>query len=40
MSQGTFLDLLSQLAAFKRISVFCPKIDFLLRSKPTVLGRN
>ena len=28
MSQGTFLDTLIRLEAFKRIFVFCPKIDF------------
>ena len=29
MSQGTFSDLLIRLETFKRIFVFCPKIDFL-----------
>ena len=29
MSEETFLDLLIRLEAFKRIFVFCPKIDFL-----------
>ena len=38
MSQGTFSDLLIRLEAFKRIFFFCPKIDFLPRGKPTVLG--
>ena len=38
MSQGTFLDLLIRLEAFKRTFVFCPKIDFLRRGKPTVFG--
>ena len=40
MSQGTFSDLLIRLEAFKRISVFRPKINFLPRGKPTVLGKN
>ena len=31
MSQGTFLETLIRLEAFKRIFVFCPKIDFSLR---------
>ena len=31
MSQVTFSDLLIRLEAFKRIFVFCPKIDFLPR---------
>ena len=39
MSQGTFLDLLIRVEAFKRILVFCPKIDFLPRGKPMVLGQ-
>ena len=39
MSQGTFSDLLIRLEAFKGIFVFCPKIDFLPRGKPTVLGQ-
>ena len=40
MSQGTFSDLLIRLEAFKRIFVFCPKIDFLPKGKLTVLGQN
>ena len=28
MSEGTFSDTLIRLDAFKRIFVFCPKIDF------------
>ena len=39
MCQGTFLSLLIRLEAFKRIFVFGPKIDFLPRGKPTVLGK-
>ena len=39
MSQGTFPDLLTRLEAFKRIFVFRPKIDFLPRVTPTVLGQ-
>ena len=39
MSHGTFFDLLIRLVAFKRIFVFCPKIDSLPRGKPTVLGQ-
>ena len=39
MSQGTFSDLLILLEAFKRIFVFCPKIDFLPRGKPTIFGQ-
>ena len=39
MSQGTFLDLLNQLEAFKRIFVFGPKIDFLPKGKPMVLDQ-
>ena len=31
MSQGTFLDTLIRLEAFKRIFVFGPEIDFFLR---------
>ena len=38
MSQETFSDLLIRLEAFKRIFFFRPKIDFLLRGKPTVFG--
>ena len=38
MSQGTFQDILIRLEAIKRIFVFRPKIDFLPRSKLTVLG--
>ena len=40
MSQGKFSDLLIRLEAFKRICVFRPKIDFLPRGKPTILGQN
>ena len=36
MSQGTFLDTLTRLEAFKRIFVFRPKIDFF--SKGLVQG--
>ena len=39
MSKGTFLDILIRLEVFKRIFVFRPKIDFLARGKPTVLGQ-
>ena len=39
MSQGTFSDLLIPLEALKRIFVPSPKIDFLARSKPMVLGQ-
>ena len=38
MSQGTFTDLLIRLEVFKRIFVFCPKIDYLSGGKPTVFG--
>ena len=38
VSHGTFLDLLIRLKAFERIFVFGPNIDYLPRSKPTVLG--
>ena len=33
LSQGTFLDTLTRLEAFKRIFVFRPKIDFFPRGK-------
>ena len=36
MSQETFSDILIPLEAFKRKFVFCPKIDFLPRARPTV----
>ena len=36
MSQGTFLETLIRLEAFKRIFVFCPKLDFF--SKGLVQG--
>ena len=39
MSQETFSEHLILLEAFKRIFVFCSKIDFLPRGKPTVLGQ-
>ena len=38
MSHGTFSDALIRLEAFKRIFVCRPKMDFLPRDKPTVLG--
>ena len=38
MSQGTCLDTLNRLEAFKRIFVFRPKIDFFLRGKSMVFG--
>ena len=38
VSNGTFLDLLIRLKAFKRIFVFGPKIDYLPKGKHTVLG--
>ena len=31
MSQGTFLETLIRLEAFKKIFVFCPKIDFFFQ---------
>ena len=40
MSQGTFLDLLIRLEAFKRIFVFGSKIDFLPRGKPSFWVKN
>ena len=40
MSKGTFLDTLIRLEAFKRIIVFCPKIDFFPRGKSMVFGQN
>ena len=39
MSQGTFSDTLVRLDAFKRISVFGPKIEFLPRSKSMLLAK-
>ena len=39
MSQGTFLDTLIRLEAFKRIFVFCPKLDFFQRGKCRVFGQ-
>ena len=39
MSQGTFSDILIRLEAFKRIFVFCPKIDFFPRCKSMVFGK-
>ena len=39
MSQGIFPDLLIRFEAFKRIFLFCQKIDFLPRNKPTFLGQ-
>ena len=39
MFQGTCSDLLIRLEAFKRIFVCGPKIDFLPRSNPMVLGQ-
>ena len=38
MSLKRFLDLMMRLESFKRVFVFCPKMDFLLRGKSTVLG--
>ena len=38
MSQGTFLDTLMRLEAFKRIFVFGPKMDFFL--SPGFLVKN
>ena len=41
MSQGTFLETLIRLEAFKRIFVFCPKIDFFLQGvSPGFLVKN
>ena len=39
MSQGTFQDTLIRLEAFKRIVVFCAKIDFFPRGLSTVFGQ-
>ena len=39
MSQGMFWDTLIRLEAFKRIVVFCPKIDFFHRGFSTVFGQ-
>ena len=39
MSQGTFLDALIRLEAFKRIFVFRPKIDYFLRGLSMVFGQ-
>ena len=39
MSQGTFSDTLVRLDAFKRISVFGPKIDFLPKGKSMLFGQ-
>ena len=39
MSQGTFLDTLIRLEAFKRIFVFSPKIDFFARGYSRVFGQ-
>ena len=39
MSQATFSDLLIRLETFKGNFVFGPRIDFLPRGKPTVLGQ-
>ena len=39
MSQGTFKETLIRLEAFKRIFVFCPKIDYFPRGKSTVFGQ-
>ena len=39
MSQGTFLDTLIPLEAFKRIVVFRSKIDFFLRGKSRIFGQ-
>ena len=38
MSQGTFSDLLIRLETFKRIFVFCPKMDFLPKGKDHGFG--
>ena len=41
MSQGTFLETLIRLEAFKRIFVFCPKIDFFFQGvSPGFLVKN
>ena len=40
MSQGKFSDLMIRLEAFKRIFLFRPKIDFLPKGKPKILGQN
>ena len=39
MSKVTFIDTLIRLEAFKRIFVFCPKIDFFPWGKSTVFGQ-
>ena len=39
MSQGTFSETLVRLDAFKRISVFGPKIEFLPRGKSMLLAK-
>ena len=39
MSQGTFLDTLIRLEAFKTIFVFHPKIDFFPRGLSRVFGQ-
>ena len=39
MSQGTFLDTLIRLDAFKRIFVFGPKIDSFLRGSSRLFGQ-
>ena len=39
MSQETFSDTLIRLEAFKRIFVFCPKLDFFSRCKSRVFGQ-
>ena len=39
MSQGTFSDTLIRLEAFKKIFVFCSKMDFFPRGKSMVFGQ-
>ena len=40
MSQGTFLDTLIRLEAFKRIFVIRPKLDFFQKGKSMIFGQN
>ena len=39
MSQGTFVDTLIPLEAFKRIVVFCPKMELFPKGKSMVFGQ-
>ena len=39
MSQGKFCDKLIRLEAFKRIFVFCPKMDFFLTGLSRVFSQ-